>query len=193
MDSALILLQGAVVIIAILLSVRMGGIGLGLWGLVGLAVLIFVFGLPPEEPPTSSTFIILMVITAASTMQAVGGIDYLVELAKALLKRKPALIALSPPRARLPVRDHREPGERRDGDHGRSAGSGWLRQRGHPRRRAPGQHRGPDRCLLRSDACRRGEEEDPEYQRRVAAGEIATLDARVLKARSSRRTPSGAR
>src|SRR4026208_75764 len=84
MDTTLILLQGAVVIIAILLGVRMGGIGLGLWGLVGLAVLVFGFGLAPGEPPTSSMFIILMVITAASTMQAVGGIDYLVEVAKSL-------------------------------------------------------------------------------------------------------------
>ena len=33
MDTILILLQGAVVIVAILLGVRMGGIGLGLWGL----------------------------------------------------------------------------------------------------------------------------------------------------------------
>ena len=96
-ETTLILLQGAVVIIAILLGVRMGGIGLGLWGLVGLAVLVFGFGLPPGEPPSSSMFIILMVITAASTMQAVGGIDYLVEVAKAILKRKPALIALVAP------------------------------------------------------------------------------------------------
>jgi anaerobic C4-dicarboxylate transporter len=42
-------------------------------------------------------FIILMVITAASTMQAVGGIDCLVEVAKAILKRKPAMIALIAP------------------------------------------------------------------------------------------------
>jgi anaerobic C4-dicarboxylate transporter DcuB len=97
MDTTLILLQGAVVIGAILLGVRMGGIGLGLWGLVGLAVLVFVFGLPPGEPPTSSIFIILMVITAASTMQAVGGIDYLVEVAKALLKRNPAYVAVVAP------------------------------------------------------------------------------------------------
>src|SRR5689334_17396595 len=89
-DTGMILLQGAVVIIAILLGVRMGGIGLGLWGLVGLAVLVFGFGLAPGEPPTSSMFIILMVITAASTMQAVGGIDYLVEVAKSLLKKRPA-------------------------------------------------------------------------------------------------------
>jgi anaerobic C4-dicarboxylate transporter DcuB len=97
MDTTLILLQGAVVIIAILLGVRMGGIGLGLWGLVGLAVLVFGFGLPPGDPPTTSMFIILMVITAASTMQSVGGIDYLVEVAKKLLKRKPAYIALIAP------------------------------------------------------------------------------------------------
>jgi anaerobic C4-dicarboxylate transporter DcuA/anaerobic C4-dicarboxylate transporter DcuB len=42
-------------------------------------------------------FIILMVITAASTMQAVGGIDYLVEVAKKILKRNPAYIALIAP------------------------------------------------------------------------------------------------
>jgi anaerobic C4-dicarboxylate transporter-like protein len=92
-----ILLQGAVVILAILMGVRTGGIGLGLWGLVGLFVLVFGFGLPPGEPPTTSMFIILAVITAASTMQAVGGIDYLVEVAKKLLKRRPAYIALIAP------------------------------------------------------------------------------------------------
>lgn len=97
MDTALIIAQGIVVIGAILLGVRTGGIGLGLWGLVGLAILIFVFGLPPGDPPTSSMLIILSVITAASTMQAVGGIDYLVEVAKSILKRRPAYIAVIAP------------------------------------------------------------------------------------------------
>jgi anaerobic C4-dicarboxylate transporter DcuA/anaerobic C4-dicarboxylate transporter DcuB len=96
-DAGLIVLQGLVVIGAILLGVRTGGIGLGLWGFVGLAVLVFVFGLPPGEPPTSSMFIILSVITAASTMQSVGGIDYLVEVAKKLLKKKPQYVALIAP------------------------------------------------------------------------------------------------
>jgi anaerobic C4-dicarboxylate transporter DcuB len=96
-DAALIIAQGVVVIGAILLGVRMGGIGLGLWGLVGLAILVFVFGLPPGDPPTSSMLIILSVITAASTMQAVGGIDYLVEVAKRILKRNPAYIAIIAP------------------------------------------------------------------------------------------------
>src|SRR4029078_8258266 len=92
-----ILLQGAVVILAILLGGRTGGIGLGLWGLVGLFILVFGFELPPAEPPTTSMFIILAVITAASTMQAVGGIDYLVEGAKKLLKRKAAHVPLIAP------------------------------------------------------------------------------------------------
>ena len=43
-DAALIIAQGVVVIGAILLGVRMGGIGLGLWGLVGLAILVVVVG-----------------------------------------------------------------------------------------------------------------------------------------------------
>jgi anaerobic C4-dicarboxylate transporter DcuA/anaerobic C4-dicarboxylate transporter DcuB len=38
-----------------------------------------------------------MVITAASTMQSVGGIDYLVEVAKKILKRNPGYIALIAP------------------------------------------------------------------------------------------------
>src|SRR6188472_3609310 len=97
MEATGILLQGVVVIGAILLGVRAGGIGLGLWGLVGLAVLVFGFGLPPGEPPTTSMFIILSVITAASTMQAVGGIDYLVEVAKKILKKRPAYIAVIAP------------------------------------------------------------------------------------------------
>jgi anaerobic C4-dicarboxylate transporter DcuB len=97
LDTFLIILQGAVVIGAILLGVRMGGIGLGLWGFVGIAVLVFIFGLPPGDPPTSSMLIILSVITAASTMQAVGGIDYLVEVAKRILKRNPAWITIVAP------------------------------------------------------------------------------------------------
>src|SRR5262245_65974151 len=75
----------------------MGGIGLGLWGLVGIAILVFIFQLPPGDPPTSSMLIILSVITAASTMQSVGGIDYLVEVAKKILKKNPALITIVAP------------------------------------------------------------------------------------------------
>ena len=50
MEIALVIIQGCVVIGAIVLGVRTGGIGLGLWGVVGTAVLVFVFRLPPGSP-----------------------------------------------------------------------------------------------------------------------------------------------
>ena len=46
-----VLLEILVVLGAIVLGVRMGGIGLGLWGVAGVGVLVFVFGMPPGSPP----------------------------------------------------------------------------------------------------------------------------------------------
>jgi len=74
---------------AIILGVRMGGIGLGLWGVVGVGVLVFVFGLPPGSPPGSAMLIIIAVITAAGAMQAAGGIDFLVQVATKIIQRNP--------------------------------------------------------------------------------------------------------
>ncbi len=81
-----------VVVGAIVMGVRMGGIGLGIWGVVGVAILVWVFGLAPGSPPTSAILIILAVITAAAAMQVAGGIDYLVSLATKLIERNPKRI-----------------------------------------------------------------------------------------------------
>ncbi|QNE34927.1 anaerobic C4-dicarboxylate transporter family protein [Leifsonia shinshuensis] len=89
MDIALVIIQGCVVIGAIVLGVRTGGIGLGLWGVVGTAILVFVFRLPPGSPPIDAFFIIIAVITASSAMQAAGGIDYLVSIASKIIQRNP--------------------------------------------------------------------------------------------------------
>jgi anaerobic C4-dicarboxylate transporter-like protein len=85
-------LELLVVIGAIVLGVRMGGIGLGIWGVVGVGVLVFVFGLAPGSPPGSAMLIILAVITAAAAMQAAGGIDFLVRVASKLIKSNPKAI-----------------------------------------------------------------------------------------------------
>ena len=45
------LLQLLIVLIAIIIGARLGGIGLGVMGGIGLAFLIFVFGLQPTAPP----------------------------------------------------------------------------------------------------------------------------------------------
>ena len=85
-------LELLVVIGAIVLGVRMGGIGLGIWGVVGVGVLVFGFGLAPGSPPGSAMLIILAVITAAAAMQAAGGIDFLVQVASKLIKANPKAI-----------------------------------------------------------------------------------------------------
>ncbi|RZU64714.1 anaerobic C4-dicarboxylate transporter DcuA/anaerobic C4-dicarboxylate transporter DcuB [Microterricola gilva] len=89
MEYLLVALQGCVVIGAIVLGVRTGGLGLGLWGVVGTVVLVFAFHLPPGSIPVDAFFIIIAVITASSAMQAAGGIDYLVNIASKIIQRNP--------------------------------------------------------------------------------------------------------
>jgi anaerobic C4-dicarboxylate transporter DcuA/anaerobic C4-dicarboxylate transporter DcuB len=89
MEYLLVGLQGCVVIGAIVLGVRTGGLGLGLWGVVGTVVLVFAFHLPPGSIPVDAFFIIIAVITASSAMQAAGGIDYLVSIASKIIQRNP--------------------------------------------------------------------------------------------------------
>ncbi|TQM20110.1 anaerobic C4-dicarboxylate transporter family protein, partial [Microbacterium kyungheense] len=89
METVLVILQACVVLGAIVLGVRTGGLGLGLWGVVGTTILVFVFRLEPGSPPIDAFFIIIAVITASSAMQAAGGIDYLVSIASKIIQRNP--------------------------------------------------------------------------------------------------------
>ncbi|GAA5195861.1 anaerobic C4-dicarboxylate transporter family protein [Microbacterium jejuense] len=89
METVLVILQACVVLGAIMLGVRTGGLGLGLWGVVGTTILVFVFRLEPGSPPIDAFFIIIAVITASSAMQAAGGIDYLVSIASKIIQRNP--------------------------------------------------------------------------------------------------------
>jgi anaerobic C4-dicarboxylate transporter DcuA len=97
MDIVLVVLQACVVIGAIVLGVRTGGIGLGLWGVVGTVILVFVFQLPPGSIPVDAFFIIIAVITASSAMQAAGGIDYLVSIASKIIQRNPKRLTFVAP------------------------------------------------------------------------------------------------
>ncbi len=87
----------AVVIVAIILGAQMGGIGLGLWGGVGLLVLTYVFHVVPTSPPITAILIIVAVTIAAASMEVAGGIDFLVEIAKKLLKSNPGRITFYSP------------------------------------------------------------------------------------------------
>ena len=63
-----IVLQFLVVAMAIWIGARTGGIGLGLWGAVGLLVLSACFGVVPTAPPVDVLLIVLAVVTAASVI-----------------------------------------------------------------------------------------------------------------------------
>lgn len=92
MDILILVLQALVVVAAIYLGVRTGGIGLGLWGAAGVLVLVFVFRVEPGSIPSDAILVILAVITAASAMQAAGGIDYLVTVAEKVIRARPGAV-----------------------------------------------------------------------------------------------------
>lgn len=88
----LIVLQLLIVLALIFIGARTGGIGLGIYGMVGVFLLVFVFGLRPGSMPVDVMFIIVSVITAAAALQAAGGLDYLVGVAARFLRRHPEKI-----------------------------------------------------------------------------------------------------
>lgn len=90
-------LQLLFVLLAIIVGARVGGIGLGVFGGLGLAVLTFVFGLEPTTPPIDVMLMIVAVIAAAGCMQAAGGLDLMVKWAEKILRRHPQRIPLLSP------------------------------------------------------------------------------------------------
>lgn len=93
----MMILELIVVLAAIIIGARLGGIGLGVMGGMGLAVLVFGFHVAPGEIPIDVMLMIAAVISAASAMQAAGGLDYLVRLAERLLRKNPSrIVFLSP-------------------------------------------------------------------------------------------------
>lgn len=90
-------LQLLFVLLAIIVGARVGGIGLGVFGGLGLTVLTFIFGLEPTTPPIDVMLMIVAVIAAAGCMQAAGGLDLMVKWAEKILRRHPQRITLLSP------------------------------------------------------------------------------------------------
>lgn len=91
------IIQLLFVLTAIIIGARLGGIGLGVMGGVGLAILVFVFGLEPTNPPIDVMLMIAAVISAAAAMQAAGGLDWLVKVAEKLLRKNPSQVTIVSP------------------------------------------------------------------------------------------------
>lgn len=95
--SAMFILQFAIVLLCILIGARVGGIGLGVFGGLGLAILSFGFGLKPAGLPIDVMFMIMAVVSAAAAMQAAGGLDYMIKIATNILRRNPKYITFIAP------------------------------------------------------------------------------------------------
>ena len=91
------LIQLLFVLVCIIVGARIGGIGLGVMGGLGVAILTFVFGLEPTAPPIDVMLMIAAVISAAGAMQAAGGLDFLVKIAEKLLRRHPQYVTILAP------------------------------------------------------------------------------------------------
>ena len=89
MATTLIIIQLFIVLALIFIGARVGGIGLGIYGMVGVFILVFIFGLKPGNIPIDVMLIIVSVITATAALQAAGGLDYLVGLAAKFLRKHP--------------------------------------------------------------------------------------------------------
>ncbi len=90
-------IQFALVLGAILLGIRKGGVALGMIGGAGVAALVFLFRVAPSEPPVAVMLIILAVVTTSATLEVAGGLDYLVQLAEKLLRAHPKYVTILAP------------------------------------------------------------------------------------------------
>lgn len=96
MDIKLIL-EFLVILGALAMGARAGGVGLGLWGAVGLLVLVLGFGIAPAGIPGEVLLIVLTVIMAASAMEVAGGIDFLVRVAEKIIRKNPKQVTIVAP------------------------------------------------------------------------------------------------
>ncbi len=76
----------------IIYAAKLGGIGVGMAGGLGMAIAVFVLGLKPGSLPIDVMLIILTVIFAIGCMQLAGGLDYMVKIAARLLRSHPRYI-----------------------------------------------------------------------------------------------------
>lgn len=90
----MLILQIVVLLGAIFIGVRLGGIGIGYAGGLGVIVLGLVLGMNVDTKMIAwdVVLIIMAVIATISAMQLAGGLDYLVSIAERILRSNPKYI-----------------------------------------------------------------------------------------------------
>ncbi|MBP5800209.1 MAG: anaerobic C4-dicarboxylate transporter [Prevotella sp.] len=91
------IIQLCIVLGALWVGSRYGSLALGAISGIGLAILVFCFGLKPGTPPTDVIYIIIAAVTCAGIMQASGGMDWLIQIAERMLRKHPDRITFLAP------------------------------------------------------------------------------------------------
>ena len=97
MISFTMILQLLIVLLALYVGSRYGSLALGAISGIGLALLVFGFGMKPGSPPTDVIYIIIAAVTCAGIMQASGGMDWLIQIAEKMLRKHPDRITFLAP------------------------------------------------------------------------------------------------
>ena len=95
--SWIMIIQLLIVLGALWVGSRYGSLALGAISGIGLAILVFCFGMKPGTPPTDVIYIIIAAVTCAGIMQASGGMDWLIQLAEKMLRKHPDRITFLAP------------------------------------------------------------------------------------------------
>lgn len=90
-------LEVIVVLAAIYFGARLGSIGIGYAGGLGVLVLTLGMGLKLGSIPIDVILIIMSVIAAIGAMQVAGGLDYMVSIAEKILRKNPKQITFLAP------------------------------------------------------------------------------------------------
>jgi anaerobic C4-dicarboxylate transporter DcuA len=93
----MIWIQFIAMLALIMAGANMKGIGLGVMGMVGMLLFVLVFGMRPADPPIDVMLIIMAIVTTSATLQAAGGLDYLVGIAEKIIRRNPSRITFVAP------------------------------------------------------------------------------------------------
>lgn len=93
----LFIVQLLIVLAALYVGSRYGSLALGAISGIGLSILVFGFGLKPGTPPTDVIYIIIAAVTCAGTLQASGGMDWMIQVAEKMLRKHPDHITFLAP------------------------------------------------------------------------------------------------
>ena len=95
--SFVMIIELLIVLAALYVGSRYGSLALGAISGIGLAILVFGFGLKPGTPPTDVIYIIIAAVTCAGTLQASGGMDWMIQVAEKMLRKHPRHITFLAP------------------------------------------------------------------------------------------------